>query len=281
MNVTRSEHRDKSEQDIENRDGDKMKSSRIILPFVLFGVWAMTTGEILNSIDSNHNQIPSHIIRYPKSLVDLIGKFFQTYKHIKRITIFLCDNSSTRLSVSIPVSLDLNGNVSNAKVEPTFESKLEHHGNGCLNFQQFVKYLMASENFLIKGDGNIDATMFTTTTTIGNGCNMDIKYEKLDSTEAYSWWDLLKSDNFRQGVVLDLRCRHSQFILQQVNNDLGIQNYFKHFWATATATTTHRFHKHIFSPPTQTSAPFSIDIIITSLINGTIFPLILYLQTMK
>lgn len=181
-----------------------------------------------------HNETSA--ILYPRSAVDLILKFFKTYKHIKRLTLFLCDNSlTTHLSFPIDFRLDYNLVQLNAKVVPPREAaqnddvnpKLKqtpkpkqkqqlHDGNCCLNFQQIVKYLMAAGNFLIKGDGNIDVTMFT---TAGYNCN-DVKYEKLDSIYSYSLSDMLERGDFKQGVVLDLRCRPSRFILQQVNNDL-------------------------------------------------------------
>lgn len=201
----------------------------------------MTGGELLKSNDFETCQkTSSNSILYPKSTIDLIVNFFKTYKHIKRITLFLCDNSAAHLSVSIRVPFDYHQQnmmmMSSVKVErQTFEQNYQHHGNGCFNFQQIVKYLMASGNFLIKGDGNIDATLFTTTTTttansssssssgnggsVGNGCSLDIEYEKLNSDNTYSLWDMLRSGDFKQGVILDLRCHQSRFILQQVNND--------------------------------------------------------------
>lgn len=106
--------------------------------------------------------------------------------------------------------------------KPKLKQKHERHGNGCLNFQQIVKYLMASGNFLIKGDGNIDATMFTTS---GDDCNIDTEYEKLDSIYAYRLSEMLEHGDFKQGVVLDLRCRQSRFILQQVNNSIRIPSH--------------------------------------------------------
>lgn len=201
----------------------KMKSLKSILVILVFllNIGAMTTGiKILKSTDFETCQPTSNNIFYRKSTVDLIVNFFKTYKHIKRITLFLCDNTSAHLSVSIRVPFDSHRNMmSSAKVEwQTFEQNHEHHENGCLNFQQIVKYLMASGNFLIKGDGNIDATRFTTTTTtVGNACNMDTEYGKLDSDNTYSLRDMLKSGDFKQGVIIDLRCRQSRFILQQVN----------------------------------------------------------------
>ncbi|XP_055325553.1 uncharacterized protein LOC129579470 [Sitodiplosis mosellana] len=197
--------------------------------FLLIFCATFTVGEIIKSTNST-DQTANGIL-YPSSSVDLIVNFFKTYKHIKRLTLFLCDDdSSTRLSVSIPIRYDYDPTplptmttttttTTDAKLErqmqndkPKLKQKHERHGNCCLNFQQIVKYLMASGNFLIKGDGNIDATMFTTS---GHDCNIDMEYEKLDSVYAYRLSEMLERGDFKQGVVLDLRCRQSRFILQQ------------------------------------------------------------------
>lgn len=163
-------------------------------------------------------QTASNNIYYRKSTVDLIVNFFKTYKRIKRITLFLCDNSPAHLSgVSIRAPLNDNhrNTMSSAEVEQqTSEQNHEHHANDCLTFQQIVQYLMASGNFLIKGVGNIDATLFTTS-TIGSS---DAGYEKLNSDNTYRLRDILKSGDFKQGVIIDLRCRQSRVIIQQVNN---------------------------------------------------------------
>lgn len=222
----------------------KMKRRQIVWGGVLFIFCVnMTVGQIIKSTNSTDKS--ANDILYPSSSVDLIVNFFKTYKHIKRLTLFLCnDDSLTRLSVSIPIHTDYDPTTSttastmtttDAKLErqiqndkPKLKQKHQRHGNGCLNFQQIVKYLMASGNFLIKGDGNIDATMFTTS---GDDCNIDTKYEKLDSIYAYRLSEMLERGDFKQGVVLDLRCRQSQFILQQVNNwseSPQLINYFTH-----------------------------------------------------
>lgn len=173
----------------------------------------MTTGITLKSSDFETCQTTSSSsnLFYRKSTVDLIVNFFKTYKHIKRITLFLCDNRSDAQS-SIRVPFDYHQSmISSAIVEQ--QNHEHHHANDCLNYQQIVKYLMASGNFLIKGDGNLDATMFNTS-AVGNVCNRDIE---LGSDSTYRLWDMLKSGDFKQGVIIDLRCRHSRFILQQVN----------------------------------------------------------------
>lgn len=202
----------------------------------------MAVSEIFESGNST-DTAPNGRILYPSSSVDLIVNYFKSYKHVKRLTLFLCDDSSTHFS--IPIHFDYNAGQPNSNAERQMQNdkaKLkqqqhhdddeEHHGNCCLNFQQIVKYLMASGNFLIKGDGNIDATMFTTS---GNGCNNDALYEKLDSVYAYSLTEMLKSGDFKQGVVLDLRCRQSRFILQQVNNDPAIKTIQQTFCTLETS----------------------------------------------
>lgn len=165
----------------------------------------MTAGVILKSSDFESCQTASNKIFYRQSTVDLIVHFFKTYKQIKRITLFLCDNSLAHLSDSVRVP--------NAE-QQTFEKSHEHHANRCLNFQQIVKYLMASGNFFIKGDGNIDMKPFDTN-TLGNACDME-----MNPDNAYRLWDMLKSGDFKQGVVIDTRCHQSRFILQQVSNGL-------------------------------------------------------------
>lgn len=199
--------------------------------FILFNSCGMATAsKTLESTNSDDNK-PAKGIRYPKSSVDLIVNFFKTYKHIKRLTLFLCDDSSSYLSISIPS--DYNPMQNDAKLQHKEQQNIEQpklkqkHGNSWLNYQQIVKYLMADGNFLIKGDGNIDATMFTS----GNDCNIDVEYEKFDSVGAYRLSDMLERGDSKQGVVLDLRCHHSQFILQQVtmNHQKLFNKHFVHF----------------------------------------------------
>lgn len=172
-----------------------MKSlQRILLILsILSSICAVTTGAIS---DFESCQTASNNIFYRKSTVDLIVSFFKTYKHIKRITLFMCDNTSD--STRIPFDYHRNA-ISSANVEQ----------NRCLNFQQIVKYLMASGNFLIKADGNVDARPFS---TVGDACDKD-----MNPDNAYRVWDMLKSGDFKQGVVIDTRCRQSRFILQQVS----------------------------------------------------------------
>lgn len=194
--------------------------------FMLKFCATMTVGQTFSTSSSN--------AVYPRSGVDLIVNFFKTYKHIKRLTLFLCDHSSSSLSFADSVRFDYNRMQLNASVQwqmqndkPNLKQKHEPNSNCCLNFQQIVKCLMASGNFLINGYGNIDATMFTTS---GYDCSNDVEYENFDSVAAHSLPEMLKSGDFRQGVVLDLRCQHSRHILQQVNNDPNHQKLFsKHF----------------------------------------------------
>lgn len=163
-------------------------------------------GDMLFETNTSDNNATNKIL-YPRSAVDLILKFYKTYKHVKRLTLFLCDNSlTTHLSFPIEMQADYYRVELNAKVQreattpaqnvtdPKLKQK-QQLLHGCLNFQQIVKYLMASGNFLIKGDGNIDATMFTTP---GYDCN-DVKYEKLDSSYAYRFVDMLERGDFKQG----------------------------------------------------------------------------------
>lgn len=104
--------------------------------------------------------------------------------------------------------------------QQNIEQKRKHDEN--LNVQQIVKSLMESGNFFIKGDGNIDATIYNAT---GNDCNIDVKNEKLNSIgKSYRLSEMLEHGDFKQGVVLDLRCNHSQFILQQVKQLTIITN---------------------------------------------------------
>lgn len=203
-----------------------MKSLRAFSLIFLLSICRMTAGQTLKSTNSTFDaeallEMP---ILYPKSAVDLILNFFQTYKRIKQLTLFLCENRSTYSFVSLPIQRDYYRNASSsARVEwaniqsdrqKSTEQK-QHQRDGCLNFQQIVKYLMAAGNFLIKGDGNIDATMFTTSGA--DGCNLNAANEKFNSVYAYNWRNMLNSGDFKQGVVLDLRCRQSRTILQQVN----------------------------------------------------------------
>lgn len=126
---------------------------------------------------------------------DLILNYFENYKHIKRLTLFFC-------SPPITSGLYRNGNI--AKLEqstdemPNEEIPISKPNNRkYLNLVNTVRYLMTFGNFLIKGDGNIDMINFDV-----NGFYMK---------------NMLKCGDFREGVVLDLSCRQSKFILQQVN----------------------------------------------------------------
>lgn len=146
---------------------------------------------------------------YPLSAVDLIVDYFQNYKHIKQLTLFLCDERSSPAIVPLAYSRDND--------TPSFDKNAFPHDDGDdgddnngdgnrrqthvplrhLNFQQIVKRLMATGNFLIKGDANIDA-------------------KKFRASDPFYVPDMLKCGDFKLGVVLDLRCRQSKFIFQQV-----------------------------------------------------------------
>lgn len=148
---------------------------------------------------------------YPASVPNLIADYFRNYKRIKLLTLFLCDTSWLGFSnVSSPSPPAF------GSYDPVFASPLPvllqqpqyhhrqlltSHASGYLNFQQIVKHLMTTGNFLIKGDGNIDAT------------------EPLRSNDPFYVPDMLKCGDFKQGVVLDLRCRRAKFILQQVKSN--------------------------------------------------------------
>ncbi|XP_031631205.1 uncharacterized protein LOC116345713 isoform X2 [Contarinia nasturtii] len=205
---------------------------QILLVIFLLSFWSMVTAsKVLESTNSGDNNTTKEIL-YPKSSVDLIVNFFKTYKHIKRLTLFLCDDSSTHLSISIPSDY-YNPILTGAKVQQEQQQKNNEHpklkqkyANGGLNYQQIVKYLMDAGNFLIKGDGNIDATMFNITSS--NECNIDVEYEKLNSFDAYRLSGMLERGDSKQGVVLDSRCHHSQFILQQAS-ECGLFNTSYHW----------------------------------------------------
>lgn len=142
--------------------------------------------------NTGYNQ-PLPRVPYPSSVVDLIVDYFRNYKHIKRLTLFLCDDHS--FGVTVPRTDDENERFlrteSDGNRQQT-QAPMRH-----LNFQQIVERLMATGNFFIKGDANIDAKKFR----VG-----DPFYVR----------DMMVCGDFKLGVVLDLRCRQSKFYLQQV-----------------------------------------------------------------
>lgn len=131
--------------------------------------------------------VMSTTIRYPASVTDMIADYFRDYKHIRRLTLFLCVDDAPSMTSMLSTAY---------KIERNTVSLSQYS-----NFQQIGKRLMVSGNFLINGDGNIDGKKFE-----GNDVNV--------TTVNIS--DMLKCDDFKRGVVLDLRCRHANFIFQQV-----------------------------------------------------------------
>lgn len=116
-------------------------------------------------------------IPYPTSVADLISDYFRDYKHIKQLTLLLC--------IDVP----------STEAHPSPVESVSTYSN----FRQIGRHLMVSGNFLIKGDGNVDAKNFS-------------------NAKSSFVSDMLKCGDFKQGVILDLRCRHAKFILQQVRN---------------------------------------------------------------
>lgn len=143
----------------------------------------------------NHQRL--HAL-YPLSVADLIVNYFQNYKHIKQLTLFLCDKRPSSVIVSQLYENVDSGNF-NKKAFPHNDGGRQqtHASLRHLNFQQIVKRLMATGNFLIKGDANIDAKKFC-------------------AGDPFCVPDMLKCGDSKLGVVLDLRCRQSKFIFQQV-----------------------------------------------------------------
>lgn len=161
---------------------------------------APTTNQSTFFQRAGHNRRPRGT--YPLSVADLIVDYFQNYKHIKQLTLFLCDERSS--SAIVAQSYDDNDadNSSNKAFahdddDGDGDRRQTHASPRHLNFQQIVKRLMATENFLIKGDANIDAKNFR-------------------AGDPFYVPDMLKCGDFKLGVVLDLRCRQSKFIFQQV-----------------------------------------------------------------
>lgn len=168
--------------------------------------FAVATNQSTSSQRAGNNQ-RLHAL-YPLSVADLIVDYFKNYKHIKQLTLFLCNERSSSSSLAAAAAMvsqpydDNDTSIFNKNAFPyddntdrrqTYISTRQHH----LNFQQIVKRLMATGNFLIKGDANIDAKKFC-------------------ADDPFCVPDMLKCGDFKLGVVLDLRCRQSKFIFQQV-----------------------------------------------------------------
>lgn len=126
---------------------------------------------------------------YTNDMAELIFEYYHKYKYIKRLSLFFCNDQITHQRDSVDMS-ELN-------------TKHEWH---TITFQQTVKRLMASAKLAIKGVQNIDEIIYNA----GTGGN----YSKIASLKLI---DMLECGDFKQGVVLDLRCRQSDYILQQVN----------------------------------------------------------------
>lgn len=195
-------------------------------------------------VDSLHQQQHQHNL-YPTSAANLILNYFKDYKHIKQLTLLLCDDSLSWQS-SFMQPIQRNDNLTTASMDdgslsPTqhlpynddgeqhrpeqIHNKVMHKqafgADRYMNFQQIVNHLMRSGNFLIKGDGNIDAVgsagIGADEDKSGNNQNSASDSENFAFSYAYSVADMMKSGDFKQGVVLDLRCHQSKHILQQVS----------------------------------------------------------------
>lgn len=201
-----------------------------------------------NSIFAQSLQQRRRYNLYPASTANLIAKYFKDYKHIKQLTLFLCDDSlSPQPTFMMP--FQRNDNLTNISSllnqqhvqfddeqqqrsqqiynDHKLKHKHESHADRSMNFQQIVNHLMVSGNFLIKGDGNIDAVEFADIGTNAaddkhthnnyNGESDD--NENFAFIYAYNVPDMLKNNDFKQGAVLDLRCYQSKYILQQVSRN--------------------------------------------------------------
>lgn len=126
---------------------------------------------------------------YTTDMAELIFEYYHKYKHIKRLSLFLCNDKTIHFSASLNVSA-----ISGAPMQRT------------LSAQQLIMHLMATGKFAIKGVRDIDE--------IGRG-SMDA--DDYPMVETIDLIDMLVCGDFKQGVVLDLRCRQSDYILQQVN----------------------------------------------------------------
>lgn len=142
----------------------------------------------INAVIAN-NSIKDRAL-YTNDMAELIFEYYHKYKYIKRLSLFFCNNQTMRNQRDL---VDIS----------------ELHTNrewDTINFQQTVKHLMGSAKLAIKGVQNIDEIVYDARTS-GN-------YSTIASLNLI---DMLKCGDFKQGVVLDLRCRQSDYILQQVN----------------------------------------------------------------
>lgn len=201
----------------------------------IYGVTNFVGSSAMN-IDQNatpnirsHTLIHMHF--YPKSVANLMLDFFKTYKHIKQLTLFLCnDNTIHSTSFSI-FEHNVNGKAVAHQMhinESHFQQHYDSQQNRFSNIQQIVKYLMDLENFFIKGVSDDVKTYNTSSNYIITGTNHpynddDDNNNNMKFMYVNSIPDMLKCGDFKQGVVLDLRCHQSKYILQQVNNSFQLQ----------------------------------------------------------
>lgn len=148
------------------------------------------------NLKTNH-ELQSH--SFSNEISDLILNYFQNYKHIKQLTLFFCAVPSSTFRSVQPVNSTTFDRLQ-AKWENEQKQikspKIPAVNRKYLNFLNIVEFLMTFGNFLIKADANIDAKHF-------------------DINDFYMK-NMLKCGDFKEGVVLDLSCRQSEFIIQQV-----------------------------------------------------------------
>lgn len=134
----------------------------------------------INVVIAGQQSIQTHVT-YTNDMAELIFQYYHNYKHIKRLSLFLCNDQNA------------------------VHHDLDQSNIRTVNIQQMVKQLMASAKFAIKGIQNIDEI---TQSSEENG-----NYSTIESIDLIG---MLDCSDFKQGVVLDLRCRQSDYILQQV-----------------------------------------------------------------
>lgn len=143
----------------------------------------MITINVAMAIDSSEHPT------YTVDMAELIFEYYHKYKHIKRLSMFLCDDKTAQFKPSLGVAAMSAGSMENT-----------------MTAEQLVKHLMATGKFAIKGVRNVDET--------GHGPAEGGTAPMLETIDLIG---MLLCGDFRQGVVLDLRCRRSDFILQQVS----------------------------------------------------------------
>lgn len=141
----------------------------------------------INVVIAVEQSIQTHV-PYTEDMAELIFEYYHSYKHIKRLSLFFCND---------PIAEQRDPAQSNIR---------------SVNMQQIVKQLMVSGKFAIKGVRNIDGVI-----TYGAGDKAN--YTTIESINLIG---MLECGDFKQGVVLDLRCRQSDYILQQVKQPICI-----------------------------------------------------------